>query len=57
MLKKVQKQKGRAECGLYAIANASSIVYRRDPLQLVYCEKQLDQHLVDCFSQAFSTDQ
>ena len=51
VLKKVQKQQGRAECGLYAIANATSIAYERDPSQLVYCEKEMRQHLVNCFSQ------
>ena len=35
VLKKVQKQQGRAECGLHAIANATSIAYGRDPSQLV----------------------
>ena len=51
VVKNVQKQQGETECGLFALANATSIAYGRDPLQLVYCEKQMHQHLVNCFSQ------
>ena len=36
ILKGVQKQLGRKECGLYATANATSIALRKDPLKLSY---------------------
>ena len=46
VLKNVQKQQGGRECGLYAIANATSIALG---LKIVYNEAQMRQHLVDCF--------
>ena len=51
VLDKMQKQQGGTECGLYAIANATSISYGRDPSQLLYCEKEMRQRLFNCFSQ------
>ena len=51
VLDKIQKQQGGTECGLYAIANATSIAYGRDPSQLLHCEKEMRQHLFNCFSQ------
>ena len=42
---------GGTECGLYAIANVTNIAYGRDPSQLLYCEKEMCQHLLNCFSQ------
>ena len=46
VLKNVQKQQGGRECGLIAIANATSIALG---LKIVYNEAQMRQHLVDCF--------
>ena len=31
--KNVQKQQGGRECGLYAIANATSLAYGKDPIK------------------------
>ena len=36
--KKVQKQRGGNECGLYAIANATSLAYGKDPINMTYIE-------------------
>jgi len=49
-LKGVQKQQGRKECGLYAIANAISIALGKDPLKLHCNEALMREHLVRCFS-------
>ena len=49
MLKNVRKQQGAKECGLYAIANATSIALSRDPLKIVYNEAQMRHHLIECF--------
>ena len=50
VLKGVQKQQGGKECGLYAIANATSIALGKDPLKLHYNEALMREHLVHCFS-------
>ena len=49
ILKGVQKQHGGKECGLYAIANATSIALGKDPLKLHYNEALMREHLVHCF--------
>ena len=49
VLDKMQKQQGGTECGLYAIANATSIAYGRDPSQFLYCEKEIRQYLLKLF--------
>ena len=49
ILKNVQKQQGAKECGLHAIANATSIALSKDPLKIVYNEAQMCHHLVKCF--------
>ena len=50
VLKHVQKQQGGKECGLYAIANATSIAYGKDPLKMKYNELLMREHLIQCFS-------
>jgi len=50
VLKEAQKQKTGAECGLYAVANATSVAFEIDPTKLVYNEKCMREHLVQCFS-------
>ena len=50
ILKGVQKQLGRKECGLYATANATSIALRKDPLKLSYTDMLMREHLIHCFS-------
>jgi len=51
VVKEVQKQETGAECGLYAVANATSIAFGMDPTKLVYNEARMRAHLVHCFSQ------
>ena len=34
--KNVKKQQGGSECGLYAIANATSLVHGKDPVSITY---------------------
>ena len=46
--KKVQKQWGGNECGLYAIANATSLAYGKD---MTYIESAMRDHLVHCLSE------
>ena len=50
VVKNVQKQAAGAECGLYAIANTTSIAFGKDPTMLVYHEKHMREHLAHCFS-------
>ena len=50
ILKNVQKQQGGKECGLYAIANATSVAHGKDPLKMNYTESLMREHLTRCFS-------
>jgi len=49
--KEVQKQRGGNECGLYAIANATSLAYGKDPINMTYIESAMRDHLVHCLSE------
>ena len=49
-LMNMQQQKGSKDCGLFAIATATSICYGDDPTMLVYSQDELRQHLLDCFA-------
>ena len=44
----IQKQQGFKDCGLFAIANATSICYGDDPTALVYEQHGMRQHLLNC---------
>jgi len=50
-LKEVQKQETGTECGLNAVANATSIAFGMDPTKIVYNETCTREHLVHYFSQ------
>jgi len=49
--KNVQKQRGGSECGLYAIANATSLAYGKDPIKMTYKESAMREHLCHCLSE------
>ena len=44
----VQQQRNGVDCGLYAIAFATSLAFGKDPTTLAYDETQLRTHLVRC---------
>ena len=44
----IQRQKGFKDCGLFAIANATSICHGDDPTALIYVQDEMRQHLLDC---------
>ena len=50
IVKGVQKQQGGKECGLYAIANATTIALGKDPLEEHYTKTLVREHLSHCFS-------
>ena len=50
IVKGVQKQHGGKECGLYAIANATSVAFGKDPSKMAYQELVMREHLCHCFS-------
>jgi len=50
-LGEVQKQETGMECGLRAVANATSIAFGMDPTKIIYNEKRMREHLVHCFTQ------
>jgi len=49
--KNVQKQRGGCECGLYAIANSTSLAYGKDPIKMTYTELAMCEHLIHCLSE------
>ena len=49
--KSAQKQLRGKECGLYAIANATSIAFGKYPVKMTYQESVMRAHLCHCFSE------
>ena len=48
----VQHQSGIKDCGLFAIAFATTLIFSKDspqPLQFKFNQEQLHTHLVSCF--------
>ena len=41
-----QKQKGTANCGLFTIANATAIVYSKNPSKLQFKQEVMRAHLI-----------
>ena len=55
MMSRCQKQKGGgggggADCGLFAIANATAIAFGKNPCKLQFMQASLRSYLVDCFN-------
>ena len=48
-VKGVQKQTGAIDCGLFAVANATTIAFKGDPSQTRYDQSLMCQHLLNCF--------
>ena len=48
-LMKSQKQVGAEDCGLFAIASATSLAFGEDPSTREYCQAKMRTHLVKCF--------
>lgn len=47
------KQAGSNDCGVFAIATATSLTYGIDPNQICYQQQSLRSHLLDCFENLF----
>ena len=45
----VQKQTGASDCGLFAIAYATTLAFKGDPSQTRYNQKLMCEYLLDCF--------
>ena len=45
----VQKQKGQSDCGLFAIAFATSLAHLQDPASKTYDQAKMRTHLIHCF--------
>ena len=45
----VQRQSGSCDCALFAIANSTALCLGEDPHQIRYDQKQMRQHLKECF--------
>ena len=45
----VQKQTEVTDCGLFAIANATTIAFKGDPSHTSYDKSRMHQHLLNCF--------
>ena len=50
-LKKVQKQIGRKECGLFSCAISTALAFRLDPETLSFNEAAMRPHLIHCIEQ------
>ena len=48
-LVKCQKQVGAEDCGLFAIAFATSLAFGEDPSTRQYCQAKMRAHLLECF--------
>jgi len=46
----MQCQKGTKDCGLFAIAVLTSLLFGEDPGKVVYKQEKLREHLIDCFT-------
>ena len=46
---KTQNQKGGYDCGLYALAFATSLAFGIDPASQVYDQNRMKRHLANCF--------
>ena len=44
------KQKGDKDCGCFAVAYAVSILYGDDPVNCVYDQSSMRQHMTECFN-------
>lgn len=44
----IAKQKGVLDCGLYAIAILTSLLFDQDPTTIVYDQDSMRSHLIDC---------
>ena len=44
-----QKQEGSRDCGVFAIAFATAIAYRKDPSHLIFNQVEMRKHLLACF--------
>jgi hypothetical protein len=49
------RQKGKRNCGLFAIAVAETILAGKDPCNVVYNESVMRQHLITCFLNGYLT--
>ena len=52
----VQRQSGSSDCGLFAIAFATSICFGTHPEKTFYCQKAMRQHLVNCIENGYMTE-
>ena len=46
----VQSQHGSSDCGLFALAFATSLCYQENPVEINYTQHKLRSHLLDCFT-------
>ena len=50
-----QKQEGFKDCGLFAIANATSLCFGDDPTFLLFEQQQMREHLLVCIEKGEMT--
>jgi hypothetical protein len=52
-MKRVQQQLGPSDCGLFAVAFAVDLANGLDPTNIIYDQKYMRSHLVECFDRNF----
>ena len=46
----MQCQKGTKDCGLFAVAVLTSLLFGEDPGKVVYKQEKLREYLIECFT-------
>ncbi len=49
----VQQQKGAADCGCFAVCFAVSLALGENPTDLLYSQKEMREHLIQCIEQGY----
>ena len=49
-LKKMQRQVGSCDCGVFAIAVSTALLNGLDVSQITFCQKEMRSHLISCFT-------
>jgi hypothetical protein len=51
----VARQTGSGDCGLFALAFATSLCIGQDPVNIIYSQQHMRNHLHDCLSSGVLT--
>ena len=55
IMQPMQKQLGRTDCGLFALAVITAICHGKDPFQMHFKQEEMRDHLLKCFKDKYMT--